>query len=136
MKKLVFFVAVLGALILGLTSNVQAQTTTFYCIMTLSDTCNGGVYHGTYDVTVELWVQGGGSPQCTATGTTTAGTHCVTLTCSLAPNQSLCTYIEKLTKVQRSNGTCAITPSQLASSLCWSDIATCNSNTPLFNVTL
>ena len=62
MKKLVFFVAVFGALILGLTSNVKAQTITFYCILDISDTCNGGGYHGYYDVTVELWTSGDCSP--------------------------------------------------------------------------
>jgi len=128
-------VAVLGALILGLSSNVKAQTTTFYCIMTLTDTCNGGGYHGNYDVVAELWISGGGQV-CIATGTTTAGTHCVALTGSFSAIQSLCTYMIKLTKVQRSNGTCANTTTQQVSSLCWSYIATCNSNTPQFTVSL
>ena len=110
MKKLVFFVAVFGALILGLTSNVKAQTITFYCILDLSDTCNGGGYHGYYDVTVELWTYGGSSPICTGTGTTTARTHCVALTCSCSTSHTTCTYQEILTYVQRHDGTCGISP--------------------------
>jgi hypothetical protein len=138
MKKLALFVAVLGALILGLTSNVKAQTTTFYCILDISsDTCNGGGYRGSYNVTVELWTTGSGY-QCTGTGTTTSGTHCVALTCSYAPNETICTYYEILTKVERSNGTCVITPNLTSTntSLCWSYIATCNVHTPLFTVNL
>ena len=138
MKKLVFFMAILGALIFGLTSNVKAQTVTIYCVLTLSDTCNGGGYNGNYDVTVELWVYGGGSPQCTFTGTTSAGgAHCVTLTSSCAPNQSICTYSEKLTKVVRSNGTCGMAPNyQSPFTYCWGDIASCSGSTPSFTVTL
>ena len=137
MKKLVFFVAVFGALILGLTSNVKAQTVNFYCILDISDTCNGGGYRGSYDVTVELWVSGNSSPECTATGTTTSGPHCVLLTGSLSQIQSNCTYYEVLTKVQRSNGTCGITPNISSQpTTCWTDLATCDAKTPAFSVTL
>ena len=138
MKQLVFFVALFGALILGLTSNIKAQTTTIYCILDISsDTCNGGGYKGSYDVTVELWVTGGGSPVCTATGTTTFGTHCVTLTGTCAPYGSTCTYYEVLTKVQRSDGSCGITPNKQSPFKCWIYISTCNMlYTPQFSVTL
>ena len=86
MKKIVLFVALLGALMLGLTSNVKAQTTIYCKLYISSDTCNGGKYNGNYDVTVELWIYGGGSPVCTATGTTTSGLHCVALTGPCTPN--------------------------------------------------
>jgi hypothetical protein len=136
MKKIVLFVALLGALMLGLTSNVKAQTT-IYCKLDISsDTCNGGGYKGSYDVTVELWINGGGSPVCTATGTTTSGLHCVALTGPCTPNGSICTYYEVLTNVQRSNGTCGITPNTPSAYVCWSFISTCNIYTPQFYVTL
>jgi hypothetical protein len=137
MKKFALFFIVIGSLILGLTSNVKAQTTTFYCVLDISsDTCNGGGYHGSYNVTVDLYTTGGGY-QCTGTGTTTSGPHCVPLTCSYSPNQTTCTYYEILTKVERSGGTCAITPNQMSTNtLCWSYISTCNVNTPKFTVIL
>ncbi len=128
--------AIIGALILGLSSNVKAQTTTFYCIINLSsDTCNGGGYYGNYDVVAELWIDGVGKV-CTATGTTTGGTHCVALTGSFSAIQSLCTYIIKLKKVQRSNGTCGELQSQQSGNVCWTLISTCNAFLPVFLVTL
>jgi hypothetical protein len=134
MKKLVFVVAILGALILGTTSTVKAQSATFYCILTINDTCNGGGYHGNYDVEIELYFNG--TLQCSASGTSTSGTHCVLFTCSFIPNQTLPEYEEKSLKVQRSGGTCGGSSGQDFPGLYWSEISTCNSNTPHFTVNL
>ena len=132
MKRVLFTFALLMAILLASSIKTQAQTT-FKCILTITDTCNGGGYNGSYDVTVDLYYNNG--YQCTGTGTTTGGTHCVTLTTSCIPNGTGQLYQEDLTKVKRSVGTCGITPSMMTISYYyWYQLTNCPSS-PQFSVT-
>jgi hypothetical protein len=135
MKKFMIAFAIIGSIILGSSFKASAATTDYYCLMSITDTCNGGGYHGYYDVIVEVYYNG--SLVCTGTGTTLGGQHCVHLTCDLPPQNPDCKYKLILTKVTRSNDTCGITTNAPSNSnLCWSYIASCNINTPQFYITL
>lgn len=75
--------AVLGALILGLGSKAGATPTTFYFHISITDTCNGGGYHGYYTVKVDLGYTGYGK-LCSSTAVNVPASGCGSFICDLS----------------------------------------------------